>query len=305
MHRFRTWMREIFRLSHGQANGLLVLFPLMMIVLFSQPVWHWYISRRPIDFSRDSIMLDSLVDRWTTPPEPIAKNIRLFRFDPNTSDSARLRALGFSPALAARIVRFRSKGGKFRIRADLGKIYGLDSAFYSQLYPYIDLPVTRTKNDAKAVTKKPERPRFVRKDFPSFDLNTADTSMLKKIRGVGDKLSVRIVRYRDALGGFISVDQLHEVYGLDSVVVSSFRQKAFIDPAFEPRRLNINDVSEKELAAHPYLERPEARSVVSYRFQHGEFSSVEDLGKIAGISPGTLTRMRPYLRAVKSRNTGN
>lgn len=86
---------------------------------------------------------------------------------------------------------------------------------YNKLYPYIQLPERLTDNipPAEKLSKK------LAKENVRVNLNIADTSQLKRVYGIGDKLSERIVKYRDKLGGFVSMSQLKEVYGLDSTVV--------------------------------------------------------------------------------------
>lgn len=310
MRSIQRWIRELFSLSHSQANGLLILFPLMLAILFSEPAWRWYIRHRKVDHSADIARLDSIIASWRhynslsrsagsagiSKPDPGAK---LFHFNPNTVDSTRLIDLGFSAKMASRVIRYRLKGGKFKIRQDVRKIYGLDSAFYSRLYPFIDLPTSAVRSAEKVDWRKGAKLPFVKEVVSPFDINQADTGQLKKIRGIGDKLSLRLVRYRDALGGFITLDQLTEIYGLDTVVISRIREKTFIKPGFVPRHLNINVVSEKELADHPYLERSGARSIVAYRFQHGNFKSLEDLGKIGGLDQKAIRKLIPYLTTDK------
>jgi hypothetical protein len=139
------WVRELFALSHSQANGFIVLVPLLGIIIFSGPIWHWYMSRRFDDRSKDLAMLDSLVALWEAetiadeiaPPSP---KTTLFYFDPNRATVGDLQALGFSSGLATRIDRYRQKGGKFFVKKDLLKIYGIDSTFYKQVHAFIDLP---------------------------------------------------------------------------------------------------------------------------------------------------------------------
>ena len=118
---------------------------------------------------------------------------------------------------------------------------------------------------------------------------------MKRIYGIGEKLSVRIIRYRDALGGFVSMDQVHEIYALDSAVVHRLAIGSFIDSGFRPRKLNLNTAGEPELAAHPYLRKTVARSIVAYRFQHGEFKSLDDLRNIHTLESETIKKIVPYL----------
>jgi DNA uptake protein ComE-like DNA-binding protein len=130
-----------------------------------------------------------------------------------------------------------------------------------------------------------------------FDLNTADTTQLIKVYGIGSKLSRRIVTYRDKLGGFVSRAQLTEVYGLDSAVIRELFKKSFIHENFKPRVININTAPEKELGEHPYIKYKLAKAITTYRFQHGAYNSVDDLKKIVLIDNVKFEKIKPYLSA--------
>lgn len=309
MFRLHRLIRDFFGFSRAQVNAFLLLLPLMAIAIFSEPVYHWWISTRPRDFTRDRAMLDSMICVWEKDipdsissytkrfgrreQEPAHRKNGFFRFDPNMMSEADMASLGFSAALSARIAHYREKGGKFRVRSDLRKMYGIDPAFYDALYPYIKLPDSVAKKTAErkllAVEKESEK-----NNLP-FDLNVADTAQLKKIRGIGEKLSMRIIRYRDALGGFVSKDQVAEIYGLDSVVVNRLLKSSFLAENYTPRRININKATEQELSVHPYLSVSAAKGIVSYRFQHGDLGSVQDLRKIPVLDDKTIQKITPYL----------
>lgn len=295
------WVRDFFGFPRSQVNGFLILIVIVTGFLFSEPVWHWWISNRPHDQTMDRTILDSLIAIW--PPteneesglENSATISQRFKFDPNKTTIEEFKALGFAIHTAERIMRYREKGGKFRTKSDLLKIYGIDSAFYKTIQPFIILPAT-VQSALKTSKKYPERktapPRTVRL---RFDLNKADTSQLKAIYGVGENLSLRIIKYREALGGFVALDQLKEVYGLDSLVIRRFAERSFIENDFTPLTIDINEASETRLSAHPYL-RKFAVAIVSYRFQHGHFNSVEDIHKVGTIDQTAFQKIAPYLK---------
>jgi competence protein ComEA len=301
MLRLRHWIKDFFGFPRSHINGFIILLTLTTLMLFSEPIWHWWISNNPTDPQRDRTKLDSLVALWDHEngqgdmdrPEP--QKLDLFRFDPNTATAKDLLALGFTPNLATRITRYREKGGKFRTKSDLLKIYGVDSTFYERVYPFISLPerVAIKKKDAKKY--EPKNVLTVKKAAEKFDLNNADTSELKKIYGIGDKLALRILKYREALGGFVDMNQFNEVYGLDSLVVTRLSENGTIQNDFRPKKININTASEKQLSSHPYLSKV-AKAIVSYRFQHGNFKAVEDIRNVGSIDEKSIQRIIPYLK---------
>jgi DNA uptake protein ComE-like DNA-binding protein len=297
MLRIRYWIKDFFGFPRSQVNGFLVLLTLLILLIFSEPAWHWWVAHRDRDISADKVILDSLISLWDTRKEKDTLKAplpELFYFDPNKSTEDQFVALGFSTKIATRIMRYREKGGKFRAKSDVLRIYGVDTALYERIYPFITLPEvakkpwkTEKKFEARETAKPKERPAI-------FDLNKADTSMLKAISGIGEKLSVRILKYRDILGGFVSTEQLKDVYGLDSVVIKRLVEASYIDDGFIPRKMDINNATEKELSAHPYINKA-ARIIVSYRFQHGDFKKVEDIRTVLSLDEKNFQKMAVYL----------
>ena len=287
----------------------MVLLPLLFILIVSEPAWRWWKIRHWKPDPRDSATLDSLVSAWkmpasTTDSVPIASTPQFFAFDPNLASVSDLVRLGFNERLALRIENYRKKGGKFRVKAELLKIYGMDSAHYQSISAYVTIPKNRRQAGGRPPTQttKPGK-SFAERVGPGrareqpFDVNLADTVRLEAVRGIGEKLSRRIIKYRSSLGGFVRVEQLSEVFGLDSITVAKLMETAFVSPDFLPDRIDLNTASEAVLEGHPYLNRQEARAIVAWRFQHGRFSSVADLRKLPIFSDEKkIRRLVAYLK---------
>ncbi len=296
MHRLMALIRAFFGLSRRETRGFLILLPLLVLSLFITPSYRWWKANQKRDFTKENQELDSLLTHWKWEEKKDSVDeieIQLFTFNPNTATKEDLLNLGFPSNLANRIDNYRSKNGRFIIKSDLIKIYGMDTALYTRLYPFIDLPVEKPIKTFESKTPKENKPTTVSKE--KFDLNLADTTQLVRIYGIGSKLSQRIIKYRNALGGFVSMGQLGEVYGLDTTVVAELNKKAFVSPDFSPNQLAINSVTEKELAIHPYISNKLAKAITAYRFQHGNFTSLEDLTKIALVDEAFYTKIKPYL----------
>ena len=130
----------------------------------------------------------------------------------------------------------------------------------------------------------------------SLDLNKADSLELQEVYGVGKKLSARIIRFREALGGFVSMDQLYEVYSLDSAVIERLRERYILAEEFQPRTIDLNTDSLEYLAKHPYISFREAKLIIAYREQHGNYTDPRTLLNIPLIDEDKLTKLVPYLR---------
>ncbi|MFN8355860.1 MAG: helix-hairpin-helix domain-containing protein [Spirosomataceae bacterium] len=230
-----------------------------------------------------------------------AKAVKLFPFDPNVISADQWQELGLPKFLAERIVKYRNAGGKFKKKEDLQRIYGLRPETYERLAAYVQisgtpeasLPAEIAPNKAdEAITKSPVAETKTPK-ITQFDLNKADTTQLVKVRGIGAKLALRIIKFRDNLGGFYTENQLREVFGLDSAVVDETLKYAFVrSPSL--RKIKINEVTPEEFR-HPYLKPYVAKSIMAYRQQHGNFKSASDLANVKLLDAKTLEKITPYL----------
>ncbi len=301
MLRIKAWIRVVFGFSQTETNAFIILLPLMLLIILSEPVYQTYLVSDKPDNLRDHRVLDSLMSAWqwddtmSTRSATLrtADNRRastLFAFDPNVATEEQFVELGIPKRIASGIMKYRNKGGKFRIRSDFRKVYGLDSLLFLKLKPFIQLPEKYPRDTARFVAR-----RDIPKVVITFDLNLADTTQLATIYGIGPATARRIVNYRTALGGFLNHDQLHEVWGMDSSVVRRLAEKTVIEAAFTPEKLAINQKNEQELGRHPYIRTKLARAIVNYRFQHGNFVAVDDLKKIALIDEKAFLRIKPYI----------
>lgn len=132
-------------------------------------------------------------------------------------------------------------------------------------------------------------------DTLKVNVNTADTSRLQLLRGIGPVFARRIVKYRTRLGGFVSADQLLEVYGMDSVRLSEIRPHVIVSPQ-DVRRIHVNSASLDELRQHPYLDYYQARAIVDFRLSVGPLHSADDLLKINLIDQTTATKISQYIQ---------
>jgi competence ComEA-like helix-hairpin-helix protein len=229
-------------------------------------------------------------------PSPVAYSPdagTLFKFDPNTLSPEGWKALGLRDKTISTILNYRSKGGRFREAADIKKIWGLFPDEAERLMPYVEIEKSAQSYDhskAAGAYKAKEPP----KDLSPISINGSDTAAWIALPGIGGTLSQRIVKFRDKLGGFYSVDQVAETFGLPD---STFRQiKPLLILAGEVKKININNATLEELKNHPYIKHPVANALIEYKVQHGDYKSVEDIKKIMIITEELFAKVSPYLK---------
>lgn len=126
------------------------------------------------------------------------------------------------------------------------------------------------------------------------ELNSADTTTLMLLHGIGPAYASRIVRYRERLGGFVDVSQLLEVYGFTPELLHHIAPYIKLDTLLV-QRLPVNSIALKQLVKHPYIEYYQARDIVVLRNQGVQFHSLEDLRAVPSMADSTLQRLAPYL----------
>ena len=128
-----------------------------------------------------------------------------------------------------------------------------------------------------------------------LDINEVDSLDLEKLPTIGEKLSSRIVRYRDRLGGFMQLSQLKEVYGLSDSTYQIIFPLLKIGKDFKPKQIDINKVEYTDLRKHPYTNNSFIKLVLAYRKVHGNFSDRLALEKVEQIDQSVLDKLAPYL----------
>lgn len=225
-----------------------------------------------------------------------AIEIRMQEFDPNTVDSSTLVHLGLKPWQAKNMIKYRAAGGKYRKAEDLKKLYGMTDSMYHALAPYIR--IAREEKDSLRVdsvhTHADSLPKWPEKKDTILNLRTADTTELKMIRGIGSYRAKQIVRYREQLGGFVSVEQLLEVKGMEDLASDSILQHFVLD-SMTVQQMNVNQAGVQRLAQHPYLRFEQAKAVYELRRKKIRLHSIQDLEVIECIDAKTLEKIAPYL----------
>ena len=214
--------------------------------------------------------------------------------------------LGLQPWQVKNIYKYRAKGGIYRQKEDFAKLYGLTVKQYRELEPYIRiskdyLPAamlvgTRESRDSRE-TRESRYSRDSSLHYPvkikeneHVVLNTADTTQLRTVPGIGTYYAKEIVRHGQWLGGYVSVDQLDEIEGFPQE-----SKKYFVIRGASPKKLNVNKLNLQQLRKHPYINYYQAKTILDYRRLHGKITSLDDLRLSKDFPPEAIRRLEPYV----------
>ena len=298
---FRRIKHEYFSFSSDERRGLVVLIFLMVLVFIADKL----IFRLEKPGKANEELFYSMLGQIEG--KASQKTQSLFIFDPNTIDSLALDSLILPLQVKRNMLRYRHAGGYFKEPDDLRKIYGMTDSVFAVIAGYIHIPVIRSENIVQEKTirgqtksdKAEEQKQIkdeIKPDTIRIELNGATSEGLLKLYGIGPVLSGRIVKYRDLLGGFYSVEQLKEVYGLDPETFESLKNKVTVNTSVIIK-LNVNFAEVGDLMRHPYLGSENAKRIVSYRSKTGFIEDINALKRDSVLSPEGFDKVRPYLKS--------
>lgn len=298
-------------LSYGKSERvaiiaviLLIVFVLLLPALYSRlhkpvQVYDSSFNKEIAEFLKNEetyANVDAGGFDFTNPDKEIVKRkITPFQFDPNSLDIDGWKKLGFTEKQAAGIIKYKDKGGRFRKKEDLKKLYVVNEEIYKLLEPFIGINETREEQSQK--TEAGSKPSYSSNNNTvkyQVELNSADSTELVKVYGIGPATARRILRYREKLGGFISPEQLKDVAGIDSARYEMIKEGVFAD-AEVVRKIEINKLSITELRQHPYIDYYIAKAIVDRRIRKGTFTSPDELGEIPLIYDALFRKLRPYI----------
>ena len=241
-----------------------------------------------------------------------SRDIALFAFDPNTADSTQLTRLGLNKWQVKNIYKYRAAGGVYRQPSDFARLWGLTKKQFERLRPYIRIgddykpaadfyghtgwkeqsalpPSQQTDGRERPVYQRP--PKLEEgQTGQTINLNTADTTQLKMVPGIGSYFARQIVNYRKRLGGFSHTGQLMEIRQFPDEALRFFRVSAS-----DVHKININKATLSELQAHPYINFYQAKAILQYRRLRGPIKSLSQLRASKDFTDESVSRLEPYV----------
>ncbi len=297
-------VKDYFSFSSRERKGIIVLLFLNILVMFGPYAMDLFSKPKEYNFDafeKDVARLDSLrildpkSKRTQGEKMEFAHTVKqvLQDFNPNKLPDSIWHVLGLNPKQVQSIYNYENKGGIFRTKSDLKKMYAIHDTLFAQLEPYIQLPEVFVKPYIEK--NKIIQSSWKERKTEQVEINSADSTMLESLPGIGAWTALKIIRYRERLGGFISLNQLYELKNMDSARVLKMIP-FFTLNLNSVKKIKINEVVLFELQQFPYIDYMEAKMIISYRIQHGKYNKPEEVQKAALLDDDVLQKILPYLQ---------
>jgi len=288
-------IRKYFYFSRGEQKGILLLIVLIVLIFLANSFIFSFEKREGINV----LLLEQVCYKKITENKTKIKR-SLFLFNPNVIDSLKLDSLNLPFYVKKNLLSYRRHNGLLKYKDDLLKIYGMNDSIYYKVKKYIDLPdkhvkiknvATFSTEDFKEKSKKKIR---IDKKRKPIEINSASAEDFKNLWGIGDVLSVRIIKYRKLLGGFYSKTQLLEVYGLSDETFKSIEKYLVVDTT-NIVQLDVNFSGFRELLFHPYLGKEDVKRIFNYRDSVGFIKNKKQLLDNSVLGTLVYRKISPYL----------
>jgi len=285
-------LKPYFIFTKSQRYGLLVLF---VLIIGLQTVYYFANatpSKKENPKKQQWLWMQNHVDSLNNHKK---KEIpKIYPFNPNFITDHKGYKLGMSVAEIDRLHEFR-KGNKYVNSAmEFQKVTKVSDSLLAKISPYFKFPNWVTQK-RKGYSDNKYRQSFKKEKGVVIDINVATQEDLKKIYGIGDGLSLRILKEKGKFGGFVSMEQMNDVWGLSPEVIAELTKSFSVKSIPEVRKIRINDASLKELMGFPYFRYALAKSIITYRSMNGKISDTEDLTKISGFPVEKINIIALYL----------
>jgi DNA uptake protein ComE-like DNA-binding protein len=210
---------------------------------------------------------------------------KIYPFNPNFITDYKGYKLGMSVAEIDRLLAFRKQNKYVNSAQEFQVVTKVSDSLLNALSPYFKFPDWVNNKKEFAGYKKYENTAYAKKEKAVIiDINQATQADLVKIYGIGEAISLRILKFKESLGGFVSMEQMNDVWGLSPEVIENLNNNFKILASPNVKKIDINNASIKELSLFPYFKYPIAKNIVTFRSMNGDIKNIEDLTKINGLS---------------------
>lgn len=292
---YKVPIKSHFNYTKSQRLGLVLLLSLIIIfqvtfyfIDFSQPEKNTSEKQQWLALQSE---IDSLKQNVPT------SSYKIYPFNPNFITDFKGYKLGMTVQQIDRLLTFRKQGKFANSPKEFQQVTGISDSLLKAISPYFKFPdwVNKKNSEAKSNWVDYSKTNYDKKEkVVILDINSATKEDLMKVYGIGDGLSERILKQKNVLGEFVSMEQMSDIWGLSPEVIEKLNQSFKVINIAKPKKININNASVKELGQFPYFRYPISKNIVTYRSMNGDIK-IEDLTKIKDFPVDKIKIIALYL----------
>lgn len=275
--------------------GLGILATIIILVFLNKDTKLLTLKENEISHKKETYNKHYYKNNFTNYKSNNQKKYHPFTFNPNKVKKEELIKFGLTEKQASNLVNYVKAGGNFKKKEDLKRLYCMSDYLYNQVSPYVIIPQTNeikspetTKSNSTYKTSSFSKPNLI------FDLNQADTLDLQALRGIGPSYARRIYNYGKRLGGYVNLEQLKEVYGMNDTLYQKIIPYLKLEK-IEPKKININTATIKQLSSHPYIDFYLAKAIIKLRQEITIFKTLDQIRQVHLLDEKTYKKLLPYI----------
>lgn len=279
---FQT-LKSYFKFSTGQRTGVFLLFFIIIVLQFL-----YFLSGTSVFIKKNPekqkwLSLQSQIDSMKEKKRMYVP--KTYPFNPNFITDYKGYKLGMSVSEIDRLLAFRKQNKYVNSAEEFQEVTRISDSLLHAISPFFKFPDwVKNKKQFEGNKNFPHTVYPKKEKIVVIDINQATQEDLMKVYGVGEVISLRILKYKESLGGFVSMEQMKEIWGLSPEVIEKINTHFKVSTIPNLKKININNASLKELSQFPYFNYQLARQIVTFRSMNGDFKNGSDLTKIKGLS---------------------
>ena len=285
---------DFFKFTAQQRAGI---FLLLLIIVGIQIAYYL----RDVRFEEDNslekqqwLSLQSQID--TMKIEKANYKPTIYPFNPNFITDFKGYKLGMSTAEIDRLLEFRKRNLYVNSAEEFQELTKVSDSLLATIEPYFKFPDwVKNKKQSKGFENYQDKAFAKKEKIQIIDINLASQEDLIKVYGIGSGLSERILKQKEAMGGFVSMEQMSDVWGLSPEVIEKLNAQFKVGVIPSVKKIKINDASAKELQLFPYFRYPLNKEIVTYRSMNNGILNADDLIKIKGFPVEKVKIIDKYL----------
>ena len=279
---FKT-ISSYFKFSRSQRTAILFLFGIIVIFQLAYFFADFSSLSKVSPEKEQWLSLQSQIDSMKK--DKLDYVPKIYPFNPNFITDYKGYKLGMSVPEIDRLLAFRKKNKYVNSPKEFQAVTKVSDSLLNAISPYFKFPDWVNNKKEFKDYKKYSNTAFAKKEkIVIIDINRATQEDLIKIYGIGEAISLRILKFKESLGGFVSMEQMKDVWGLSPEVIENLNSHFKVSALPNVKKIDINNASIKELSQFPYFNYQLARQIVTFRSMNGDIKNIDDLTKIKGLS---------------------